>query len=211
MTNILEIEKAVENGQLKIIPELVQNALNAGCEPGRILNDGFICAMDKVGEKFKTGEAYVPEMLVAARGMKIGMDVLKPHLVENQEAKHGKCIIGTVEGDLHDVGKNLVAMIIESKGFEIIDLGVDVPHAKFVEAIKDNPDCKVVALSALLTTTMGSMKEAVRVISDAGLRDQVKILVGGAPITQAFADEIGADGFAAEAASAANTAKTLVS
>ena len=149
-------------------------------------------------------------MLVAARAMKKGVEVLKPHLAGDSSATIGKYIIGTVAGDLHDIGKNLVAMMIESAGFEVIDLGVDVPAEKFVEAIKANPDCKIVGLSALLTTTMPAMKEAVAAIIDAGLKSQVKIMVGGAPITQEFADEIGADAYTPDAASAAQKAKELV-
>ena len=149
-------------------------------------------------------------MLVAARAMKKGVEVLKPHLAGDNSATVGKYIIGTVAGDLHDIGKNLVAMMIESAGFEVIDLGVDVPAEKFVEAIKSNPDCKVVGLSALLTTTMPAMKDTVAAIIDAGPKSQVKIMVGGAPITQEFADEIGADAYTADAASAAQKAKELV-
>ena len=188
----------------------MQEALDEGCDPVEILNSGMIDAMGVVGEKFRNNEIFVPEMLVAARAMKKGVEVLKPHLAGDNSATVGKYIIGTVAGDLHDIGKNLVAMMIESAGFEVIDLGVDVPAEKFVEAIKSNPDCKVVGLSALLTTTMPAMKDTVAAIIDAGLKSQVKIMVGGAPITQEFADEIGADAYTADAASAAQKAKELV-
>lgn len=210
MSKIQEIAAAVEAGKAKIVGGLVEEAIKEGCDPTEILNVGMIDAMGVVGDKFKKNEIFVPEMLVAARAMKKGVDVLKPHLAGDSAATVGKYIIGTVAGDLHDIGKNLVAMMIESAGFEVIDLGVDVPAEKFVEAIKENPDCKVVGVSALLTTTMPAMKDTVKAIIDAGLQSQVKIMVGGAPITQEFADEIGADAYTMDAASAAQVAKTLV-
>ena len=210
MSKIEEIAAAVEAGKAKIIGGLVEDAIKEGCDPLEILNKGMIDAMGVVGEKFRNNEIFVPEMLVAARAMKKGVEVLKPHLAGDSSATIGKYIIGTVAGDLHDIGKNLVAMMIESAGFEVIDLGVDVPAEKFVEAIKANPDCKIVGLTALLTTTMPAMKEAVAAIIDAGLKSQVKIMVGGAPITQEFADEIGADAYTPDAASAAQKAKELV-
>ena len=210
MSKIQEIAAAVEAGKAKIVGGLVEEAIKEGCDATEILNVGMIDAMGVVGDKFKKNEIFVPEMLVAARAMKKGVDVLKPYLAGDSAASNGKYIIGTVAGDLHDIGKNLVAMMIESAGFEIIDLGVDVPAEKFVEAIKENPDCKVVGVSALLTTTMPAMKDTVKAIIDAGLQSQVKIMVGGAPITQEFADEIGADAYTMDAASAAQVAKTLV-
>lgn len=210
MSKVQEIAAAVEVGKAKVIGGLVEEAIKEGCDPLEILNVGMIDAMGVVGEKFRNNEIFVPEMLVAARAMKKGVEVLKPHLAGDNSATVGKYIIGTVAGDLHDIGKNLVAMMIESAGFEVIDLGVDVPAEKFVEAIKANPDCKVVGLSALLTTTMPAMKDTVAAIIDAGLKAQVKIMVGGAPITQEFADEIGADAYTADAASAAQKAKELV-
>ncbi len=210
MSKIAEIAAAVEAGKAKIVGGLVEEAIKEGCDPTEILNVGMIDAMGVVGDKFKKNEIFVPEMLVAARAMKKGVEVLKPHLAGDSSATIGKYIIGTVAGDLHDIGKNLVAMMIESAGFEVIDLGVDVPAEKFVEAIKENPDCKVVGVSALLTTTMPAMKDTVKAIIDAGLQSQVKIMVGGAPITQEFADEIGADAYTQDAASAAQVAKTLV-
>ena len=210
MSKIDEIAAAVEAGKAKIVGGLVEEAIKEGCDPTEILNVGMIDAMGVVGDKFKKNEIFVPEMLVAARAMKKGVEVLKPHLAGDSSATIGKYIIGTVAGDLHDIGKNLVAMMIESAGFEVIDLGVDVPAEKFVEAIKENPDCKVVGVSALLTTTMPAMKDTVKAIIDAGLKSQVKIMVGGAPITQEFADEIGADVYTDDAAAAAEAAKTLV-
>jgi corrinoid protein of di/trimethylamine methyltransferase len=209
MSKIDEIAAAVEKGKAKQVGGLVEEAINEGCDPNEILNKGMIDAMGVVGEKFKKNEIFVPEMLVAARAMKKGVETLKPHLGGDSAASHGKYIIGTVAGDLHDIGKNLVGMMIESAGFELIDLGVDVPAEKFVETIKANPDCKVVGLSALLTTTMPAMKDTVKAIADAGLKDQVKIMVGGAPITQEFCDEIGADFYTADAASAASKAAEL--
>lgn len=209
MSKIQEIASAVVNGKMKIVGGLVEEALAEGIDATKILNEGLVGAMSIVGEQFQTGKIYVPEMLVAAKAMRKGVEKIKPHLASGSTSTLGTFILGTVEGDLHDIGKNLVGMLIESAGFEVIDLGVDVPPAKIIETIKANPDCKLVGLSALLTTTMPALKEAVAAIKDAGLRDQVKIIVGGAPITQAFADEIGADGFAPDAASAASLAKEL--
>ncbi|HHT16278.1 MAG TPA: cobalamin-binding protein [Papillibacter sp.] len=210
MSKIQEIAKAVELGKVKLIEGLVKEALEAGEDANAILNDGMISAMGIVGQKFQNNEIFVPEMLVAAKTMKKGVELLKPHLAGDSVGKHGKYIIGTVAGDLHDIGKNLVALMIESAGFEVIDLGVDVPAEKFVEAIKANPDCKVVGASALLTTTMDSLRNTVKTMIDAGCKDQVKIMVGGAPITQAFADEIGADAYTADAGAAAVKAVELV-
>ena len=209
MSKIQEVAAAVENGKVKLIQGLVQEALDAGDDASAILNDGMIAAMGVVGAKFQANEIFVPEMLVAAKTMKKGVEVLRPHLSGDSVGKHGKYIIGTVAGDLHDIGKNLVALMIESAGFEVIDLGVDVPAEKFVEAIKANPDCKVVGASALLTTTMDSLKNTVKVMIDAGCKDQVKIMVGGAPITQEFADEIGADAYTPDAGAAAVKAVEL--
>ncbi|KIR01829.1 5-methyltetrahydrofolate--homocysteine methyltransferase [Lachnospiraceae bacterium TWA4] len=209
MSKIEEIAAAVAKGKAKVVANLVTEALNEGAAPLDVLNQGLIGAMDVVGEKFKNNEIFVPEMLVAARAMKKGVETLKPALGGEGGASLGKCVIGTVAGDLHDIGKNLVAMMIESTGFEVIDLGVDVPKEKFVETVKANPDCKIVGLSALLTTTMPAMKEAVAALEEAGCKNQVKIMVGGAPITQEFCDEIGADAYTADAASAAQKAKEL--
>ena len=205
---IENIRDAVISGKMRAIEGIVQEALDGGAAAVDIL-DSMGSAMDEIGARFQRNEIYVPEMLVAAKTMQRGVGVLKPLLGGDSLGKYGKYIIGTVSGDLHDIGKNLVAMMIEAAGFEVIDLGVDVPAAKFVEAIQANPDCRVVGLSALLTTTMDAMRESVKAITDAGLRSQVKIMVGGAPITQAFADEIGADAYTTDAASAAEKAKEL--
>ena len=209
MAGIQEVYALVEKGKAKVIANAVQEALDAGCDPTEILNDGMIKAMDAVGEKFKNGEIFVPEMLVAARAMKKGVAVLNPHLATGAAGAAGKVIIGTVAGDLHDIGKNLVSMMLESAGFEVIDLGVDVPKEKFVEAYEANPDTKIICCSALLTTTMPALKDAVALINEASFRPNVKVMVGGAPITQAFADEIGADAYTEDAASCAKKAREL--
>lgn len=209
MSKIAEVMELVEKGKAKLVGAAVQGALDEGNAADEILNS-MIDAMAVVGDKFKNGEIFVPEMLVAARAMKKGVEVLKPHLATGATGSMGKLIIATVAGDLHDIGKNLVAMMIESAGFEVIDLGVDVPAAKIVECYRANPDVKIIALSALLTTTMPSLKDTVAVLNGEDFRSNIKIMVGGAPITQEFADEIGADGYSADAASAAALAKSLV-
>lgn len=207
MSNIEVVSQAVQNGKSKKIGELVQQALDAGCEPSEILNKGMIDAMSIVGDKFTKNEIFVPEMLVAARAMKKGVEVLKPYLSGDNATSVGKVIMGTVAGDLHDIGKNLVIMMLESAGFEVIDLGVDVPADKFISTLEENPDTKIVAASALLTTTMPALKETVAALNDCKLRNSIKVMVGGAPITQEFADEIGADAYTEDAASAAQVAK----
>ena len=209
MSKITEVAELVEKGKAKLVGAAVQGALDEGCDATEILSS-MIDAMAVVGEKFKNGEIFVPEMLVAARAMKKGVEVLKPHLATGATGSMGKLIIATVAGDLHDIGKNLVAMMIESAGFEVIDLGVDVPASKIIECYKENPDVKVIALSALLTTTMPSLKDTVAAINAEDFRGKVKVMVGGAPITDAFAKEIGADGYSEYAASAAVLAKALV-
>ena len=210
MSKMEEVRRLVVIGKAKLIAAAVQEAMDEGEDAAAILNI-MIDAMGEVGEKFKNNEIFVPEMLVAAKAMKKGVDILKPHLAAGAAGAAGKVIIGTVAGDLHDIGKNLVAMMIESTGFEVIDLGVDVPAERFVEAYKENPDTKIIALSALLTTTMAAMQEAVDLLNKQDFRNNVKLMVGGAPITADFAESIGADAYTADAASAAETAKTLVS
>ncbi|MFP3043729.1 cobalamin-dependent protein [Treponema primitia] len=209
MSKIEEIAKAVESGKSNDVGRLVEAALAEGLDPLRILNEGMVDAMATVGEKFQRSEIFVPEMLVAARAMKKGVEVLKPKLAGGEVTTLGKCIIGTVHGDLHDIGKNLVALMIESTGFEVIDLGVDVAIDSFINAIKDNPDTKIVALSCLLTTTMPALKETTVALKKSGLPG-FKVIVGGAPITEAIAKDMGADGFSADAASAAVVAKKLL-
>ena len=208
MSKLQEIADVVINGKAKLIGGLVQEALDEGNDPSAILNS-MIDAMGVVGERFKNNEIFVPEMLVAARAMKKGVEVLKPHLASGSAGAAGKVIIGTVAGDLHDIGKNLVAMMIESAGFEVIDLGVDVSSDKFLEAVRSNPDTKIVACSALLTTTMPALRDTVAALNAADFRGNIKVMVGGAPITQEFADEIGADAYTPDAASAAAKAKEL--
>lgn len=205
-----QVKIAVETGKLKKIEGIVQEALDGGAQATDILNS-MIDTMGEVGDKFQRNEIFVPEMLVAALTMKKGVGVLQPLLAGDDVGKFGKFIIGTVAGDLHDIGKNLVALMVESAGFEVIDLGVDVPAERFVEALKENPDCKVVGVSALLTTTMEAMKLTVEAIIAAGLKSQCKIMVGGAPITPEFASEIGADAYTPDAGSAATKAKELAS
>lgn len=207
MSRIQEISKTIQSGKSKLVEVLVKEAINEGINPIEILNKGMIDAMSVVGEKFKNNEIFVPEMLVAARAMKKGVEILKPYISGDDSVSAGKLVIGTVEGDLHDIGKNLVAMMMESTGFEVIDLGVDVPVERFVDAAKENSDVSIICISALLTTTMPAMKNTVKALSESDVRDRIKIMVGGAPITQEFADEIGADAYTEDAASAAQVAK----
>lgn len=207
--SLQNVHDLVIRGKARQIGAAVQSALDEGCEATELLST-MISAMDVVGENFKNGVIFVPEMLIAAKAMKLGVETLKPHLASGAAGALGKVIIGTVAGDLHDIGKNLVAMMIESAGFEVIDLGVDVSAAKFVEAYEANPDTKIMALSALLTTTMPALQECVAAINAASWRGNVKVMVGGAPITQEFADKIGADAYTPDAATAAKKAKELV-
>jgi methanogenic corrinoid protein MtbC1 len=209
MSKLEEVSKAVEEGKLKQIEAIVGEALKDGIEATEIL-DAMIDAMGVVGEQFRVSEIFVPEMLMSAHTMKKAVEVLQPLLVESATISLGTCVIGTITGDLHDIGKNLVALMIESAGFNIVDLGVDVPAEKFIEAINAHDDCNIVALSCLLTTTMPALSKSVEGIIAAGLREKVKIIVGGAPITSEYAKEIGADGTAQDAASAAELAKRIV-
>jgi 5-methyltetrahydrofolate--homocysteine methyltransferase len=204
-----QISDAILNGENKIIPGRVQAALDEGIEPGRILTDGMISAMEKVGKLFEEGEYFVPEMLISARAMQAGLAVLKPRLVATGVKVTGRVAIGTVKGDLHDIGKNLVAMMLEGAGFEVIDLGTDVTPEKFVEAAKTQ-NVDIVAMSALLTTTMPNMKNTLAALVEAGVRDKVKVMIGGAPVTDAYALQIGADGYAQDASRAVSLAKSLV-
>lgn len=209
MANVQTVKENVEKGKLKLIKGIVQEALDAGCDPMDLLNNGMIAAMDEVGAKFEAGKLYVPQMLAAAKTMAAGVEVLKP-LMQGESSTIGKMVMGTVAGDLHDIGKNLVIMMIESAGIEVIDLGVDVPAEKFVETINANPDVNLVGCSALLTTTLESLKNTVAVINQqCANRDHFKIMVGGAPVTVEFAEEIGADAYTENAAEAAKKAKEL--
>ena len=210
MSKMEEVRELVVKGKAKLIAAATQEALDEGNAASAVL-DIMIDAMGEVGEKFKNNEIFVPEMLIAARAMKKGVEVLKPELAAaGGAASNGKIILGTVAGDLHDIGKNLVGLMYESAGFEVNDLGVDVPKEKFVETFKANPDTKIIALSALLTTTMPAMAEAAALINEQDFRKDIKLMVGGAPITQEFADQIGADAYTTDAASAAQKAKELV-
>ncbi|MGB4503622.1 MAG: corrinoid protein [Syntrophaceticus sp.] len=209
MSKLQEVKTMVETGKSKLIAGVVQEALDEGIGAEDILQV-MIDAMGIVGDKFSQGQIFVPEMLIAAKAMSKGVDVLKPHLAGDSSSSFGTCIIGTVEGDLHDIGKNLVALMLESNGFEVIDLGTDVAIQKFVDAVKENEKVKLVALSGLLTTTMPAMKETVKTLKESDLNG-FKIIVGGAPITEEFAVEIGADGYAPDAGSAVVKAKQLVS
>lgn len=210
MEKIQEVMTLVESGKAKLVPAAVQAALDEGVDASTLLN-AMIESMGVVGESFKNGDIFVPEMLVAAKAMKKGVEILKPHLTSGEVGSAGTFIMGTVAGDLHDIGKNLVIMMVESAGFQVIDLGVDVPAERFVEAYQEYPDTKIIAMSALLTTTMPAMRDAVALLNAQSFRSNIKIMVGGAPITQAFADEIGADAYTPDAASCAQTAKELVS
>ena len=208
MSKIEEVKANVEKGKAKLVPGLVQEALDEGSAAGEILQT-MVDGMSVVGDRFSAGEIFVPEMLMAAKAMSKGVEVLKPHMAGEASNNLGTCIIGTVKGDLHDIGKNLVAMMVESAGFTMVDLGVDVPAEKFIDAIKTNENVTLVACSGLLTTTMPAMKETVATLKSCGLNG-FKVIVGGAPVTEAFASEIGADGYASDAGSAAIKAKELV-
>ena len=207
MAKIDELKVAVEKGKAKLVPGLVQATLDEGTAPVDALN-AMIESMGVVGEAFKNGTIFVPEMLIAAKAMKKGVEVLKPLLASGEAGAKGKVIIGTVAGDLHDIGKNLVAMMIESTGFEVVDLGVDVPVEKFLAAYEANPDTKIIACSALLTTTMPALEATVAALKATG--KNYKVMVGGAPITQEFADKVGADAYTTDAASAAKKAKEII-
>lgn len=206
---IRNIYKGVMEGDQASVEADVTEAVNAGIDPGKILNEGMIAAMTEVGRLFEEGEYFVPEMLIAARAMQTGLAILKPKLVEADVQPIGKVAIGTVRGDLHDIGKNLVAMMLEGAGFEVIDLGVDVAPEKFVEVVQENT-VDLVALSALLTTTMPSMKTTVEALDEANLRNRVKVIIGGAPVTEDYARQIKADGFSPDASSAVRLVKSLI-
>ena len=210
MSILTDIGEALERGKRKQVTQLVQQALDEGLTPQQILTEGLLPGMDRVGIKFRNNEVFVPEVLVAARAMSAGSEVLKPLLAESGGVSKGKAIIGTVKGDLHDIGKNLVKMMIEGKGIEVIDLGVDVAPEAFVQAAAEH-NAKIVCCSALLTTTMPVIGEVVEAFKAAGTRDKVKIMVGGAPVTQEFSDSVGADCYTPDAASAAIRAAELLS
>jgi 5-methyltetrahydrofolate--homocysteine methyltransferase len=204
-----QIAEKLYEGKNDDVTELTQQALDEGLTAAEILNGGLVVGMDRVGTDFKSGELFVPEVLIAARAMHAGMDILRPLLAESDVPSAGKVVIGTVAGDLHDIGKNLVVMMLEGGGFDVVDVGIDVGPEKFVEAVKtEQPD--LVGMSALLTTTMPSMEKTIDALAEAGVRDSVKVMIGGAPVTQAYANEIGADGYAPDAASAVDLARALM-
>jgi 5-methyltetrahydrofolate--homocysteine methyltransferase len=207
---IKEIRADVKDGNVHAVQANVQAAIDSGIPVSEILNEGMIAAMAEVGHLFEEGECFVPEMLIAARAMQAGLAILKPHLKNAEVVSAGKVAVGTVKGDLHDIGKNLVAMMLEGAGFEIIDLGTDVAPEKYVQAVRDQ-GAQIIAMSALLTTTMPSIKSTIDALTAAGLRGQVKVMIGGAPITKTYANQIGADGFAPDASRAVTTARELVS
>ena len=201
---------AVLEGDFGGVESNVQAALDAGLDPNVILNEGMIAAMREVGNRFEAGDYYVPEMLIAARAMQSGMGILKPYLQQADRKSSGRVVMGTVKGDLHDIGKNLVSLMLEGAGFEIIDLGVDVPAEEFVKAAMEaKPD--IIGMSALLTTTMPSMKTTIDALTTAGLRNHVKVIIGGAPVTETYAHQIEADGFSPDASRAVNVALALIS
>ena len=210
MNDILdELYEGVLEGDMAGVPGLVQDALDAGAEPGVILNDSMIAAMSEVGRLFEDGDYFVPEMLIAARAMQGGLEVLKPHLVASGIEPLGRVVIGTVKGDIHEIGKNLVGMMLSTSGFEVHDLGVDVAPERFVEAAREH-DADVIGVSALLTTTMAGQRTVVESVAAAGMRPKVKVIVGGAPASASWASEIGADGYSEDAIGAVALARKLL-
>jgi 5-methyltetrahydrofolate--homocysteine methyltransferase len=203
------IQTGVYSGDVDQVTDLVRSALAQGIGAGEVLQGGLIAGMDRVGVDFKAGDLFVPEVLMAARTMQEGMNILRPSLGESKISSAGKIVIGTVKGDLHDIGKNLVKMMFEGAGFEVVDLGTDVGPEKFLAAVQEHKP-KIVGMSALLTTTMNKMKDTIEALEDGGMRESVKVVVGGAPVTEAFAKTIGADGYAGDAATAVDVARKLV-
>ena len=199
--NLDKISEELQLGNEEEVAKLTKDALAAGVKPSAILQEGLVAGMDIIGEKFRNNEIFLPEVLIAAKAMKAGMEILRPILSRSNEKSSIKIILGTVEGDIHDIGKNLVGMLLEGGGFEVIDLGIDVPAERFVKEVKvEKP--QVLGLSALLTTTMPAMKDVIETLTEAGVREDVKVIVGGAPVTENFAKTIGADGYAPDAAGA---------
>lgn len=209
MANYEEIAQAVIAGDAGTVKELTQKAISAQADPNTVISDGLIAGMDVVGRRFKYGEMFVPEVLMAAKAMHAGMDLLKPLLTGIAQSAQGKVVLGTVKGDLHDIGKNLVGMLLEAGGFEVVNLGIDIAPETFVDrAVEEG--AQVIAMSALLTTTMLIMKDTIELLEEEDLRGRFKVIVGGAPVSQDFADEIGADGFAPDAASAVDLCRKLL-
>lgn len=209
MTILEQIADKVQQGDSVAVEKLVKEAISQEVRVEGILNEGLVGGMNIVGEKFKNNECFIPEVLVSARAMKTGLEILKPRLAETKLKSPGKVVIGTIEGDLHDIGKNIVAMLLQGAGFEVIDLGADVPIARFVESAKFEK-ANLLGMSALLITTMTNMKAVIDGLKEAGLRDDIKVIVGGAPVTENFALRIGADGYAPNAASGVDVAKRLL-
>jgi 5-methyltetrahydrofolate--homocysteine methyltransferase len=209
MTIFEKIADEVQKGNSETVEELVKEALSPGVPVEKILNEGLVGGMNIVSEKFKNNECFIPEVLVSAKAMTVGLEILNPHLAATNVKSLGKVVIGTIQGDLHDIGKNIVAMLLQGAGFKVIDLGADVPIDRFVESTK-NEKADIVGISALLTTTMINMKTVIEGLKDAGVRGDVKVLVGGAPVTQAYADQIEADGYAPDAASGVDIARRLM-
>jgi len=207
MADLKALADAIIKGDQNSAVEITKSALGEGVEAEKVLNEGLIAGMDIIGGRFKKNEVYIPEVLIAARAMKMAMEILEPELAKAGVEPIGKLLIGTVQGDLHDIGKNLVAMMLKGAGFEVIDLGVDIPVEKFIEQAKAS-GANLIGMSALLTTTMPGMEKAVKALKEAGV--SAKVMIGGAPVTQGYADKIGADGYSADAASAVDLAKSLV-
>ncbi len=210
MSDLQALYQSILDGDAPTAKSTVQEALAEGANPQELLDKYMIPAMDEVGRRFEANEYFVPELLIAARAMKGALELIRPQLIDSGAKPVGKVVIGTVRGDLHDIGKNLVAAMMEGGGFEIVDLGVDVQPEKFVEKVRET-GAQIVAMSALLTTTMPGMRTTIEALEQAGIRDQVKVMVGGAPVTQRFADEIGADGFSDNASGAVRVGRSLVS
>lgn len=208
MSDPVQLYDAILTGNAKLAEAVTREALEAKIDPNELIRQYMVPAMDEVGRRFECNDYFVPELLIAARAMKTALELITPHLAGNAAQRAGRVVIGTVQGDLHDIGKNLVASMLEGGGFEVIDLGVDVPAEKFVEAAREK-EGTIVALSALLTTTMNMMKRVIEALSEAGLRSSTKVMVGGAPVTQQFADEIGADGYSDNASAAVALARKL--
>lgn len=211
MSKLNELAVAVESGNVAEVVALTKAALEEGNAPLDVLNTGLVEPINVLGEKFRLGQVYVPELLVASKAMKMGVEIVKPLLVDGGAEATGKAIFATVAGDMHDIGKNLVVLLLESAGFEVTDLGMDVEVEDIVEAVEEDPDVQIVGLSAMLTTTMYAMKETIEALEEAGLRDKVKVIIGGAPVNADFAAQIGADGYSANAPLAVELAKKLLS
>lgn len=210
MSKLSDLAAIVEAGKVAEVVPAVEAAIEEGNAPLDILNIGLVEPINVLGEKFRLGQIYVPELLIASKGMKMGVEKVKPLLVSGDVKKLGKVIFCTVAGDMHDIGKNLVVLLLESAGFEVIDLGMDIEPDEIVEAVEENEDAAIVGMSAMLTTTMYAMKETIEALEEAGLRERVKVMVGGAPVNQAFADQIGADGYSTNAPLAVELAKKLM-